>query len=967
MDKPFQVFGDLPEGTSILEASAGTGKTFAITALAVRYVAEGKADISELLVITFTNAATSEVRERVRTRFVTVAAALENPDAARASSDELVAFLAKEDVEARRANLARAVSDFDQATIVTTLSFCQRMLESLGIAGDRDPHSQFIEEPEEIWSETYADLYLGRFASDPDRPSWKKTVPVLRVATKDAQSPLVDAGSDDRVAGKLWRLAAAVRDEIERRKRLAGVRDYSDLLVLLAETLRDPVAGPIACQRIRDRFKVALIDEFQDTDPLQWEIVERIFHDKVTLVLVGDPKQAIYGFRGADVNSYLAAKHKATNPFRLSRNWRSDARVLDALDYLWGGAALGDDEIVVTAVEPEHDTRLAAEHPIRLRYLTRLAAGNLVTRKGDPAKTLPSVNTVRPFIARDVAADILRLLNSGTRLEDRTVEPRDIAVLVRTNDQAESVRAALDALAIPSVLAGSTSVFATEGARDWLRVLNALASPHRAGLVRLAALTPLVGWTPEGLDAGGDDLAASLGLEFRELANVAATVGFAAMFERMSIRFGLFERLLSQQSGERRLTDIRHLAESLNRVAVEDSLGIVALVRWLTDRVNDEKQGAKDKSRRLDSDAAAVQIGTIHMSKGLESPIVYVPFAWDNYVNPAPETLSFHQDGRRLLDVGGPTGEGYRSRKPLHQAEDVGEQLRLFYVALTRAKCQLVLWWAPTANTPESALQRMIFGRRQAPVGTPPKADVMLDHDADAFFQDWAARSNGLIDAERVAGEPVDMDRLARTAGAATGLTVREFTRTLDHSWRRTSYSALTADAHESAYAASEPEESVKNDEPVEVEPVTSGPLSMNAFAGGTAFGTLVHEILEYVDTSKPDLRAELRTQCREAVAKRITAIDPDALADSLHTVMQTPLGFGTLASVLPKDRLAELDFEFPLEGGSIRHIAGLFRKHVDGPLAPYADQLTLVTSNPLRGFLTGSIDAVIRTPEGKF
>ncbi|CAM3686272.1 UvrD-helicase domain-containing protein [Smaragdicoccus niigatensis] len=965
----FDLLADLPTGTSILEASAGTGKTYAITALAVRCIAEGKATIDQLLVITFTNAATSEVRERVRHRFVEVSEALNNPGAAE-DSDDLVRFLAAEDVEARRDRLALAVSNFDQATIVTTLSFCQRMLESLGIVGDRDPHAQFVEEPEDLWAQVYADEYLARFASAERQLNWDNTTKMLRVATKDSQSPIVDAGGDDLEAGQRWRLAVAARAEIDRRKRLGGIRDYSDLLSLLAETLRDDVAGPIACERIRGKYAVALIDEFQDTDPLQWEIVEQVFHGHVTLLLVGDPKQAIYGFRGADVFSYLNAKHKAHSSYRLEKNWRSDDRLLKALDFMWGGAALGDEEIVVTSVEAEHPTRITTEHPIRVRYLSRLAAGPVVAGQYTaPEDALPKVDQVRPFIARDVAADILRLLNSGATISNEPVTPGDIAVLVRTNEQAEDVAIELDRLGVPSVLTGNSSIFATAAARNWMRVLQALESPYRSGVVRLAAMTPLLGYTAEKLDTGGDDLAADLGLELRVLAELVTTSGFAAMFERLVTTFSLFERLLATQSGERDLTDLRHLAETLNRAVVEEARGITSLIRWLSDRMNDvnTKKTIRDKSRRLESDAAAVQIGTIHVSKGLEYPIVYVPFAWDTYVGSSPDTLTFHQDGSRWLDVGGPSGKGYDARRVVHQAESVGEQLRLFYVALTRAKCQLVLWWAPTFNTPHSPLQRMTFGRANAPTGIPPEASVVQDDKVSSFFEHWASRSGGLIGVERVAGEPIDLERWQRDAGAGADLTRREFTRDLDVAWRRTSYSALTAQAHEHAYVASEPDLDVTEDEPNERVEGTGGPLPMNVFAGGTAFGTLVHEILEYADTDSKDLRAELVERCREAVSLRGAGLDVETLANCLFAVMQTPLGFGSLAKIPTKDRLAELDFELPLQGGSIAAIADLFARHADGPLANYADQLRTVESNPLRGFLTGSIDAVIRTPAGKF
>ncbi|MGW4356686.1 UvrD-helicase domain-containing protein, partial [Nocardia sp. NPDC004582] len=338
----------------MLEASAGTGKTYAIVGLAVRFVAELGVDVSELLLVTFSRAATQELRERTRDRFVAVAAALSEPERARASGDELIRHLAQGnpgEIATRRERLLTALSDFDAGTIATTHSFCQRMLDELGLAGEQDPGVRLVEGVAELVSTVADDLYLSRYARGGSVFGPADAQRLAAAAVGDPHALLLpEAESEDDPAAERVAFASAVRVETARRKRLSGLRDFDDLLVLLHEVLADPEHGPRACRRIRDRYRVALVDEFQDTDPLQWDILRRAFHGHATLVLVGDPKQAIYAFRGAEVLSYLDAVAHADGKRELTTNRRSDAGLLAALEHVHGGAALGHKEITVHRV-----------------------------------------------------------------------------------------------------------------------------------------------------------------------------------------------------------------------------------------------------------------------------------------------------------------------------------------------------------------------------------------------------------------------------------------------------------------------------------------------------------------------------------------------------------------------------------------------------------------------------------------
>ncbi|WP_430335560.1 UvrD-helicase domain-containing protein [Rhodococcus sp. ACT016] len=984
-DTGFDLFAPLPTGTTVLEASAGTGKTYAIVGLAARFVAEQGIDLSQLLLVTFSRAATKELRERTRERFASAAAGLADPSAARESADPLVAHLADvpdTEVAERRRRLLQALSDFDAGTIVTTHSFCQRMLDGLGIAGERDPDAVLVEEADELVEDVIADLYVRQFGRNDTRtlrPAEARAA--ARAAIFDPQAVLAPEEADGTRAGDAVAFASAVREETRRRKRLAGIRDFDDLPALLHGVLTDPEHGAAASRRVRERYRVVLVDEFQDTDPQQWGILRAAFHGHSTLVLVGDPKQAIYAFRGAEVLSYLDAVAAADRRRELTCNWRSDADLVAALHYLHGGAALGHRDIVVHAVDAaKPGSRLHGAPPLRVRYLPRAGAGRL-NNSG-----FPVVGRVRERVADDVAADIVRLLESGATLElngtRRPVEPGDIAILAGTNAQITLAREALDHAGVPSVLAGGSSVFETPAAQHWLRVLQALEQPHRPDRVRLAALTPLFGWTAEEIDSRSDQLVAAVGGRLRELSALFAQSGFAALFERLAADTGLEARLLAITSGERSLTDLRHIAQLLGAVAVDESLGLTALTGWLTDRIKDPKSGGGDRSRRLDSDAAAVQLATVHASKGLEYPIVYVPFAWSTGRYSDPNRLLLHDEhGRRILDIGGEGSPGYGDRRRRRDAEAAGEDLRLLYVALTRAQCQLVLWWAPAYGTSEGPLHRILFGRDPGEGEVPQKVGVPEDPAVAQHLTRWADTAPVSIAVEAVGADPIPRLSWTPPQEQTGALAAAVFDRELDAGWRRTSYTALTASAHEHPGVTSEAEEPETDDEPEEPSLVTAAagsspgiPSTMNDMPYGAVFGTLVHEILEHVDTAADDLETELVRHCREAVAARMSQVDPVALAGALLPVLRTPLaGGGTLADIMPRDRLPELDFELPLGGGddpvalaaTLHRIADSLRRHLpaDDVLASYADRIDMLEPTPLRGYLTGSIDAVLRLP----
>jgi exodeoxyribonuclease V beta subunit len=1002
----FDLCGDLPEGTTVLEASAGTGKTHTIAGLAARYLAEGVARIDELMLVTFGRAATAELRERVRRRLTEVAAEMEDLERARFSTDDLVRRLATgpdDEVGERRRRLARGVAEFDAATIATTHGFCHQMLAGLGIAADLDADVTFAESTGDIVADVSTDLYLSDYGRD-ESPvpagsfSFAVAADLAAQAVGDPSAELepreAEPGTEARTR---LDFAEHSRAEVQRRKRRMRVMDYDDLLVYLRDALSHPETGGHACDRIRARYKIVLVDEFQDTDPVQWEILERAFHGHRTLVLIGDPKQAIYAFRGADVVTYLVAKESAGSEATLGRNWRSDRPLVEGLQHLLGDTALGDRDIVVSEVDAAHDEPslhgAPSSAPVRIRRVPR-------SEFGVPNDKHIQVDQARSFVARDVAADVVRLLSSGAEIVDRDgtkrpVEAADVAVLVHRNDDGAQVRDALRDVEVPVVLTATTSVFLSEAAEQWLTLLSALEQPHRTGLVRSAALTDFVGWSAAELAAADEATQEALGARMRAWAETLADHGVAALVEAVTAT-GMPRRVLARDDGERDLTDIRHIGQALHRAATDGYGGVSSLVQWLQHRMAEAVGDIdEERSRRLDSDAKAVQVMTIWRAKGLEFPVVYAPFLWDKSIN-VYETLQLHrEDKQRVLDVGGKQGPGYEKRKQAHVAEDVGESLRLAYVALTRARCQVVAHWAPGWNTVNAPLHRLLFGARDAEGNLPLKVSRPTEDDARTRLEAVALGSAGLVAVETA--DPGPHVRYEAPAEDPADLSARRFARDLDRIWGRSSYTGITAGLHEAssahmsaahmsaAHEASEPEGPGLTDEPVEPPPLgVPGPASveealtspMTELPSGAAFGTLVHEVLERVDFTAPDPVAELTGVAEAEGAERFVGVPAaelaEALAPSLHTPLGPLAGDLRLRDIGRGDRLDEMEFELPLAGGDtpsgevrVGEVADLLRRHLpsDDPLVGYADDLDvpLVSRRVLRGFLTGSIDAVLR------
>ncbi|MGA5464396.1 exodeoxyribonuclease V subunit beta [Mycobacterium sp. NPDC050041] len=985
--RTFDLLGPLPQKntTTVLEASAGTGKTFALAGLVTRYIAEDVATLDQMLLITFSKSASQELRERVRGQIL--AAVLAFVDPSTVGDNQLVAHLldgTDEELRDREQRLRDALAGFDAATIATTHQFCHLVLKSLGVAGDTDAGVTLAESLDDLVIEIVDDLYLAHFGQDRDDPPMSRG-DALKLARAVVANPSAELRPVDPPAGFEPAIrvgfARAVCAELERRKRRRGVLGYDDLLSRLAAALESDDSAARA--RMHRRWSIVMVDEFQDTDPVQWQVIDRAFSGRSTVILIGDPKQAIYAFRGGDINTYLHAASTAGERQTLGTNWRSDAVLVDALQAVLRDAELGDSDIVVRPVAAYHQGHRLAGAPCNDPFRLRVVARDAFRTRQD--RTI-SIDQLREHIPADLAADVSRLLTSDATYDGRPVQPGDVAVIVELHKDGRRCFDALTAAGVPAVYTGDSDVFRSDAADDWLCLLEAFDQPHRSGLVRSAATTMFFGYTAEDLATQGDALTDRVAGKVREWADHVRERGVAAVFEAAQLA-GMGRRVLSWTDGERRMTDLAHVTQILHDTAHREHFSLPALRDWLRTQ-REERSGAGERNRRLDSDAAAVQIMTVFAAKGLQYPVVYLPFAFTRNIQ-TDEAVLFHDGAQRCLHIGGTTSPDCAEVTRRGRAEAASDDVRRTYVALTRAQSQVVAWWAPSWDEPNGGLSRLLRGRMPGENTVPDRCDPAVIDDADAMaaLRAWSDIGGPVLEESVVTiGAEVELPP------PPSDLAVRHFHRRIDASWRRTSYSGLLRSAENAIGVSSEPEVVELDDEAADIpvhDPVPAGPplpavaSPMADLPMGAKFGTLVHAVLETADPFAADLAAELEQQIREHCVWWPVDAEPGDLAAALLPLHDTPLGplapGVTLRQIGLPDRLRELDFEFPLAGGDIRgaaptitlaDVGALFAAHVpaDDALASYAARLSSggLAAQPLKGYLTGSVDAVLRIPDGQ-
>jgi exodeoxyribonuclease V beta subunit len=952
------------EGRNLIEASAGTGKTFTIAGVYLRLVLELRLSVADILVVTFTEAATKELKERIRKRLKEAEEAFEEG----ASKDPLLAGLLDrlpDHADARKL-LSIAVRSFDEAAIFTIHGFCQRTLQENPFESGSLCDTELLTDQGTILREIAQDYWRIHCYNAPrERVAAATAVGIspgslLGMARRVCGDPFASVVPDAPASVQEtedWLLSLRrgffdyLSVELPKRKRLRNVRSFDDLLLDLHAALQRP--GSPLPRLIREHYKAALIDEFQDTDPTQFAIFDTVYPAdcRQPFFLIGDPKQAIYSFRGADIFAYMGAARATKARHTLLQNWRSEPPLIKAVNTIFASRDLPFlfKDIPFTAVEAaDKDRDTLTEDgqptaPFKLWFTPRKDAGKPIN-KGDAWEMLPEA----------VASEICRLLTKGgagaLKIGERPVQPRDIAVLVRANRQAKLMQRALTRRGIPSVLCSAGNLFESDEAAELLRILSAVAEPGHEALLRGALATDLMGVSGDQLAAlMADETAWEQVLEefrsYHETWKASGCMGMALQFmERRAVR----ERLLSGEMGERRLTNLLHAVETIHQAQVQGHLGMEGVIAWLACRISEEPK-KEEHEIRLETDEAAVQLVTIHKSKGLEYPIVFLPFCWSEYGG-SDETALYHDDnGRVVLDIG---SNELAEHKAAAGKESLAESLRLLYVALTRGKHRSYLVWGAFKDAAQSPLHYLLHRGARAANGQVTLNDQAIVEELNRLCDS----ADGTIEVVRM--PEADRGRYQSQAENDADLKPRQFAGVIARDWRVASFTSLATTHH---HASELPD----RDEGTRQESTTAGnvdPAGIFAFPRGAKAGIFLHEIFEKLEfTTWPESLSPLVTELLDK-----HGFSPDwsgAVRAMVQDVLHAPLGEEefVLADVGADNRLTELEFFFPLAAitsDRLRQAVSRFTGTsfpVDLPAL-----FSHLSFSPVQGMLRGFMDLVV-------
>lgn len=784
-------------------------------------------------------------------------------------------------------------------------------------------------------------------------------------ATLDRLQQAVTEDHQRRLLALFERFLATAPARLVERKQKAGLIAYADMLGNLHTALTGNLHGGLG-RLLQKRYPAALIDEFQDTDPLQFEIFTRIYGGadggpRGLLFLVGDPKQAIYSFRGADIFAYLRASRQADARYTLRANQRSTTSLIAACNALFGGH--GNPFLLDRFA---YHPIAKGEKPIAPLRDDTQARGDLhVWMIADSDQSPPSRPAVKAASVRATAAEIARLLGEGRArriaVGERGLAPKDIAVLVRSHAQASLIKEALRQYGIGSVELSQDSVFASPQAQDLERLLLAIAEPARTGLLRAALATELVGMDGAALLALSEVDLADRVEQFAGYRNQWHEQGFGYLWRRLLRDFQVTVRLLAQPQGERKLTNLLHLGELLQQAATQFK-GSESLLRWYAQAR--QRDFAEDAAQlRLESDENLVQIVTIHKSKGLEYPIVFCPFLWD--AQPMTErnglgAIEYHDAGegdRLILDFRAdePTRAAAKAQKDM---ETQAETLRLIYVAVTRAihRCYLVagIYGIPAGKglslkqARRSMLNWLVAG---AGIG----ADEWLsgNHSADisAAWQDLVGRGHGGVVIEALPREPSAQRLAPEDCGQSLALTQRA-ARVPQEGWRKGSFSQLIGQAGPAEWPDHDQAADVPTSNDTAEVPSEHDILH---FPKGPAAGVCIHAVFELADFTRPEtwqpaVQQALQRHPQHGLAKNPLA---EQLTEMLQNVLNTPLRDKLrLADIPPGRCLREMEFHFP--AGS-----SLTSRALNGFLERYGYAMPELDFGSLQGFVQGFVDLV--------
>ncbi|MDF2154404.1 exodeoxyribonuclease V subunit beta [Vibrio sp. CAU 1672] len=1091
---PLQTMTFPLHGARLIEASAGTGKTFTIAGLYLRLLlGHGNAEtkhrvpltVDQILVVTFTEAATAELRDRIRARIHDARIAFARGQ----SSDSVIQPLLEETDDHKQAAqiLLQAERQMDEAAVYTIHGFCQRMLTQnafesgsrfnnefvtdeshlktqvvadywrrnfyplpLALAGEvrqlwgspsellydisnyltgvplslsvpamqgslADLHEQNLKQIDALKAQWRAsqDYFLALISdSDVNKRSYsKKSLPTWLEAVnawaatetagydypdkldKFAQNVLIEktpkgtppqhpvfAAIEAFLANPISLKAPLLAHAIEHcRAMLAKAKNqkqwlsFDDLLTQLSASI-DSDETALLTERIRTLYPVAMIDEFQDTDPLQYSIFGRIYLDspECGLFMIGDPKQAIYGFRGADIFTYIKARNQVSAHYTLGTNWRSSADMVRAVNQIFelpDSPFIYDSDIPFLPVNssPGADQRIwtmGGQKQPALTYWLQEAEDKPVP-KGEYLTAMAEATASQIQTILTAARQGQACLVNGE--QQKPVKAGDIAVLVRTGSEGRLVKQALADQGIASVyLSNRDSVFTSSVAQDLQRLLQAVLTPENDRALRASLASELFALDAASLDALNNDETVweNAVNEFKEYRKLWLQRGVLPMLRAVISKRHIAERLLEEgansqrENGERVLTDLMHIGELLQQASNElDSDH--GLLRWLAQAISDAEHGlggSDDQIQRLESERNLVQIVTIHKSKGLEYDLVLLPFVFG--YREACEAKYYDADNdRTVLDITGNDASLKQADK-----ERLAEDLRLIYVALTRAVYGCFIGAAPLRN-----------GRSgKEPTGVHRSAiGYLVQNGEEGGINDLVRglkQQQDKLESVVVCAPPKQHEEMYVTDQAQLEqLTARELQNPIDRNWRITSYSGLVKQgAHHGEHDATieitgfDIDSSAEQDEAELVAPERS----IFNFPRGARPGTFLHSLFEEIEFTQPATTQE-NTQIILGLmeSEQLDAEWLPILQQLIDTVLATPLD-GKALLLKQKgsaQRLVEMEFLLPIEVLSAPGLNRVIQRH--DPLSARAGDLGFQT---VQGMLKGFIDLVFEH-QGKY
>jgi len=1027
--KPLDPFAIPLDGIALIEASAGTGKTYSITSLYLRMLLERDMPVDRLLVVTFTKAATEELRERIRGRIkdaLTFLADRENPE----SADALQQWLTERNSYEEDARALKiALASMDGAAVYTIHGFCQRVLTDNAFDTGMAFDLEFIEDEatlreqavEDFWRHWFGDTRLPpivvddllnkikspaglleklreRLTSDlkllPDvRPidelcaDFEKAMGVLGSAhaelknlwpaerdvvddflhnnrdkngqtynksaigrawdaiedlsTRDEpavetdeklellsaeimpskmkkgheapSSAIFDAVAEYLQAQKkveallsecevafLGRARDYVRDHLDKAKRRSHQLYFDDLLSRLDQALQAEGGARLAA-RLREQYPLAMIDEFQDTDAVQYRIFRAIYgvsEEKTALCLIGDPKQAIYGFRGGDIFTYLEAARDATHHYSLDTNWRSSSRLVEAVNTLFSESdnpfrqeAIAYHPVNASPKADDAPLRIDGEIPVPMQFW-KLEA---------PDDNYLVADAARAAAAEACARYIASLLEPGrAMLGDAPLRAADIAVLVRSHSQVAHIQDALRQVGVNSVSLSDASVYSTEEASALLALLQAVVRCEDEQLLRYALADRLLGRSAAEIEKllVSDDAWDAVQQRFFAYRERWREHGFIQAFQQLFREEEVAPRLLGLSDGERRLTNLLQLVELLQQASRSRS-GMEELLRWFSE---EKRQAASHDAAkmRLESDEALVKIVTMHASKGLEYPVVYIPFPWSDGQLPKSAPFYYHDENNEpCLHLGGGDKGLLDKAKVAAREESLAEKLRLFYVAVTRAAQLCVLTWGKVNMADKSALGSLLGVE-----------NISKKLPETRVFEGLETLAQKAPLAIALCSPPdVEPQSVAQGSEAERPLMPRTPPQQVERNWRVNSYSGLLRGSD-----SDHPDYDAGAETGLIIE-ASSDPIQN--LPAGPDFGLLVHETLElldFTDTSGQQINELVERLSRRYAIEAMQAPETQqTLAGMIANLIDT-----TLPDVEMKlrdlergDRLDEMEFHF--------------------------------------------------------